>query len=109
VQLAQPVVTLKTPGGYQVSNPAGTDEVVIQLNAVEVMRIKLGTNMTIKSLGSLSIEAQNITLKADNAVTIQSGMNMNLKVGGQADLRAVSRMTVTTPTFDVNGGALEVT
>ena len=108
MQLAKPPVTLSTQGGYQVSNPSGTDELVIQKNNVEVLRIKLGMNMTIKTTGSLSIEAQSITLKADTSVRITSGSNTDINSQSQMSLKSASKMSVTASTFDVNGGALEV-
>jgi hypothetical protein len=109
MQLAQPPATLNTRSGYKVSTPTGTDDVVIQLNNVEVLRIKLGTNMTIKALGSLSIEAQNITLKADMNVSIRSGGNLDLKSDGGMNLKSSAPMSVTGSSVNVNNGALEVT
>jgi len=86
---------LKAQGGYQVSIPAGSSDVVIQLNGAEVMRISLGATMSIKSQNDLSFEAPNITLKADKSVTIQTGTGtIGLKSGTMMKLESGSEMTL---------------
>ena len=102
MQLAQHTATLKTRGGYQISTPGGADEVVIQLNNFEVMRITLGANMTIKTQGNLSIEATNITLKAGNTLTVESGAKLDLKAVGASVALGGGKVSL-------NNGALEVT
>jgi len=93
--------------GYQVSTSG--DQVVVQLNNVEVLRITLGSNMIIKSQDNLSIEAPNITLKATNAVTVMSGANTSVKSQGQLSVQASSTVSITGSTVNVNGDGLVVT
>jgi uncharacterized protein (DUF2345 family) len=127
MQLAQPfaTTTLKTRSGYQVSIPGGADDVLIQLNNVDVLRITLGANMTIKAQGDLILEAANIKLKSTNSVTVQAGNSMDMRAGGNASIGAGSNMdmraggsasigaggnlTVDGATVNINHGALEVT
>jgi hypothetical protein len=109
--------TLRSRSGYQVSIPAGGDEVVVQLNNVEVFRINLGTPMKIKTPGDFVIEAGSITLRADRSLIVQSGATMDLKAGSSLALSGASTVTaragatfyITGSTVNVNGGALEVT
>lgn len=125
MQLAQSLATLKTRSGYQVSIPGGADDVLIQLNNVDVLRITLGANMTIKATGDLTLEANNIKLKAMNNLTSQtgnsmdmkaggnvtlgSGSNMDLKAGASASIGAGGNLTVDGAAVNINHGALEVT
>ena len=96
-----PVATpLKTRSGYQITAPAGTDEVVVQLNNVEVLRITLGANMTIKTPGTLTLDANNIELKSSN--------NVNVRASNSLDLRASGNVTLEGTNVSVNHGALEV-
>jgi len=91
--------------------------VLIQLNNVDVLRITLGANMTIKATGDLSLEANNIKLKAMSNLTTQVGSNMEMRAGSNMDLRAGAsttigaggNLTVDGATVNVNHGALEVT
>jgi hypothetical protein len=108
MQLIKPPVTLTTSGGYQVSTAAG-DQIVVQLNNVEVLRITLGATMTIKSQDNLSIEAPNITLKATNVVTIMSGANTSIKSQGQLSVQASGTLSITGATVNINGDGLVVT
>jgi len=125
MQLGQSLATLKTRSGYQVSIPGGADDVLIQLNNVDVLRITLGANMTIKATGDLTLEANNIKLKAMNNLTSQtgnsmdmkaggnvtlgSGSNMDLKAGASASIGAGGNLTVDGAAVNINHGALEVT
>jgi uncharacterized protein (DUF2345 family) len=127
MQLAQPfaITTLKTRGGYQVSIPGGADDVLIQLNNVDVLRITLGANMTIKAQGDLTLEATNIKLKTSNNLNVMTGntmemragsnasigagCNMDMRAGGSASIGAGGTLTVDGSTVNVNHGALEVT
>jgi hypothetical protein len=119
MQLAHPLLssTLKTGSGYQVSTPAGTDDVVIQLNGIEVLRITLGTNMTIKTQGALRLEANSIELVSTTSVKAKAGTNLDLRASTTADLRASANLalsggalvSVNGATVNVNNGALEVT
>ncbi|HEY3742091.1 MAG TPA: hypothetical protein VGL53_19700 [Bryobacteraceae bacterium] len=86
---------LKPQSGYQVTIPPGSQDVVIQLNGTEVLRISLGTTMAIKSQNDLLFEAPNITLKADKSVTIQSGSGtLTLKSGAMMSLECGSSMAM---------------
>jgi len=134
MQLAQPfaTTTLKTRSGYQVSIPGGADDVLIQLNNVDVLRITLGANMTIKAQGDLILQAANIKLMPTNNVDVQglnfnvmagnsigmragsnasigAGSNMEIKAGACTSIRAGGSLTVDGAIVNVNGGALEVT
>jgi hypothetical protein len=117
MHLAQAPATLKTRSGYQVSIPGGADDVLIQLNNVDVLRITLGANMTIKTSGDLNLEATNIKLKAMNSLTLQTansiemraGSNMDLKAGASATIGAGGTLTVDGATVNINHGALEIT
>jgi uncharacterized protein (DUF2345 family) len=111
MQLAQamPPSTLKTRGGYQVSIPAGTDDVLVQLNNVEVLRVSLGTNMTIKTPGTLKLEANDIQLNATNNVTVKASSNLDVRASSAANLQAGSTLSLRGATVDVNQGALEIT
>jgi hypothetical protein len=91
---------LKTRSGYQITTPAGTDEVVVQLNNVEVLRITLGANMTIKTQGTLTLDANNIELK--------SGNNVSVKASNSLDLRASANVSLNGAAVNVNNGALEI-
>jgi hypothetical protein len=108
---------LKVQSGYQVSIPAGSTDVVIELNGTEVMRISLGATMSIKSQNDLSFEAPNITLKADKTVTIQAGGDFTLKSGAtmrlscssDMSLKSSSMMTLTSgSTMDLKGSTVNV-
>lgn len=101
MQRLPPSTTLKTRSGYQVSTPPGADEVLVQLNGLDVLRITLGANMTIKTQGNLTIEANNIELKSTNNVTVKASNSM--------DLRASANVSLTGANVNVNNGALEVT
>jgi uncharacterized protein (DUF2345 family) len=110
MQLAQPLATtLKTRSGYQVSIPGGTDDVLIQLNNVDVLRITLGANMTIKAQGDLTLEANNIKLNSMNDVKVKAGNTMDMRASASASIRAGSNLTLDGPSgVNVNQGALEV-
>jgi hypothetical protein len=107
---------LKTVSGYQVSIPAGSSDVVIQLNGVEVLRISLGATMSIKSQTDLSLEAPNITLKAANVVKIEAGASIGFKAGSMMTLESGATMsmksggslTLDSAKVDINHGALEI-
>jgi hypothetical protein len=108
--------TLTTRGGYQVSTPAGTDDVVVQLNNVEVLRITLGANMTIKTKGTLTLDATNIelkcannlTVKASNCLDVRAAVNANLNAGGDLSLGGGGTVKVNGATVDVDGGTLNL-
>ena len=106
MQVTQPPATLTTRGRYQVSTPDGADVVLIQLNNVEVMRITLGANMTIKTQGDLTIEANNITLKAMNRVSVSAQNSMELKTAANATLAASATLSLKATKVNVNGAAL---
>jgi hypothetical protein len=109
---------LKAQSGYQVSIPAGSSDVVIQLNGAEVMRISLGATMSIKSQNDLSFEAPNITLKADKSVTIQagtgaialkSGTMMRLECGSDMLLKSSSTMNLKSGSeMDLKGSQVNI-
>jgi hypothetical protein len=101
---------LTTRGGYEVSVPGGGDEILIQLGGSEVMRITLGTMMKIKTTDNLSLEAPNITLRADNSIKIESGAAMDLKSGSVMTLKSASNLNAqSSGIVSINNGALEVT
>jgi uncharacterized protein (DUF2345 family) len=100
IQRPQPPLPFKTRSGYQITSPAGTDEVVVQLNNIEVLRITLGANMTIKTQGTLTLDANNIELRSTNNVTVRASNSL--------DLRASANVTLNGATVNVNNGALEV-
>lgn len=106
MQLLKPPPTLTTSGGYQVSVASG-DQVVVQFNNVEVLRITLGNNMIIKCQ-DLSIEANNISLKASNALNIISAANTSVKSQGQLTVQASSTVNITGSTVNINGDGLVV-
>lgn len=99
-----PTPTLKTASGYQVSNPT-LDELLIQLNNVEVLRINLGRNMTIKTPGDLTLEANNLTLKSNNNLRLQSYNGLDLKASGSGRLEASGDLSVRGATVSVTGSA----
>jgi hypothetical protein len=108
---------LKPQGGYQVSIPAGSNAVVIELNGTEVLRISLGATMSIKSQNDLSFEAPNIKLIADKTVTIQtgtdfwlkSGANMSFKSSSDMSLKCSSMMSLNSgSTMDLKGSTVNV-
>lgn len=110
------LASIRSRSGYQVSiSPA--DEVVVTLNNNEVLRIKLGTDMIIKTLGTLTLDAQNIELRASQNVTV-SGMQTNVKAnnvldlsaGGAATLKAGANLNLNgAAAVAVNGGTLNLT
>ncbi len=106
MQPTQPPTTLRTRSGYQVSTPDGADVVLIQLNNVEVMRIALGANMTIKTQGDLTMEANNITLKATNNVSVHAFTSLELKAVSSATLAASGALSLKGGKVNVNGQML---
>ena len=105
-----PSAALKTRSGYQVSIPGGTDEVLIQLGNVEVLRITLGTNMTIKTPGNLTIEANNIELRTANNLSVRASNSVDLKASANLSLNtAGANIKLNGPTVNINNGAFEVT
>jgi len=101
--------TLTTRGGYKVSTPAGTDEVVVQLNNVEVLRITLGVDMTIKTTGKLTLDAANIDLKCTNNVTVRASNCLDLRASVNATLQAGAELTLNGgSTANLDGGKVYV-
>ncbi|HUA59287.1 MAG TPA: hypothetical protein VML19_11065 [Verrucomicrobiae bacterium] len=102
--------TLTTRGGYQISTPAGTDEVVVQLNNKEVLRITLGVNMTIKTLGTLTLSAANIDLRCTNNLTIGAGNNLDLRAAIDATVRGGNNLELKSDAGDVsiNGSTVNI-
>jgi len=108
--------TLTTRGGYQVSTPAGTDDVVVQLNNVEVLRIKLGADMTIKTQGTLRLDATDIelvcrnNLKAmvGNSVDVKASLNTSVTAGNDLSMTGGRTVTVNGNTVDVDGGTINL-
>jgi hypothetical protein len=97
----QQAPTLTTRGGYQVSTPAGTDDVVVQLNNVEVLRITVGANMTIKTKGTLTLDANNIELRS-TSLDVRASLNATLKTGNDLALSAGRSVTVNGNAVGVN-------
>lgn len=88
--------TLTTAGGYVVSI-SGSNDLVVQLNHQEVLRIQLGANMKITCTDTLEIEAKNISISANDKLKFKSGSstdwrassNISINAGFKMDLKAL--------------------
>jgi len=103
MQLAHPIARLKTHSGYEVTTPTA-DEVLVKLNNVEVLRITLGSNMTIKTQGTLTLDANNIEIKCKNWLHATALNSMDLRAGGNAVLSANCNLAVKGVTVSIDDG-----
>jgi hypothetical protein len=99
--LSQQTPTLTTRGGYKVTTPFGTDDLVVYFNNNEVLRITLGGDMTIKTKGTLRLEAADIDLKCTGRLTVNAGHSLDLKSGLDASLLAHGSLVLKAG-YDVN-------
>lgn len=112
--------SFRTRKGFEVSNPAGTDRILIQMGGQTLFEVDLGggSNMTIQISGDLSINVGgNISLTAGRSVTVSSGSNMNLNVasnvtatvGAGATLQAGRQLNLAASTIGItSAGAVTI-